>query len=563
MATPGKADARALERKKRRIQAWERDLRLWSGLVLLVFLAMHLANHALGVFGLGILEIAQDWRLALWRTWPGQILLYGAALVHVVLVLKRISNRRTLRMPRDEAVQIISGLVIPLLLVDHVAGTRLLGLVAGAGENYGQVLPRLYAGRPVLQTLLVVVAWTHGCVGFYHAYRWKPWFRGRRTALLLAAILLPALALAGFAAAGREAVALNAPQRVYDPALLATLHALVRQINMAFAAAIALTALVIGLRALRRRRSGFFTIRYTGHGAVKMSRGTSILEASRISHIPHPSRCGGRARCATCRVLVVSSDAPLPPPGKAERALLQRIDAPPQVRLACQVRPTANVTVQVLLPFLAAPEHSDPRDDEFKWSAEHDITVLFVNIRGFNLMAQRLHPQDLVLLLNRFSAEMTQAVEAYGGRVNTHLTDGVMAIFGLDGAKDAGSSKAIGAARCMLGAIRELDSELADVLAMPLRVGIGVHTGTAVLARFGDKERGQRIGALGEIVSIADRIEGATKALLADCLISDETLKRCGLRLATRGPLEISIPGRDAPLVVHALGEAQEKAAAA
>ena len=562
-ATDAKKDTLDEERRKRRVQAWERDLRLWSGLVLMVFLAMHLLNHSLGIFGIEAMERVQDWRLAVWRTWPGQIALYGSALIHMILTMKRMAARRTLRMPRDEALQIVLGLAIPLLLADHVAGTRIANAMFGADNSYAPVLQRLYTARPWLQTLLVLVAWGHGCVGVYHAYRWRKWFRGFRTPLLVLSILAPLLALAGFVAAAREAALRQVPARNLDPDAIAALHGVVRDIDLAFAGALAVVALLVAARAVRRRRSGFFTIRYTGHGALRMSRGTSVLEASRINGLPHPSRCGGRARCATCRVLVISSEGPLPAPGKAERALLTRIDAPAQVRLGCQLRPQSDISVQVLLPFLASLDHPETASDAFRWGAEHTITVLFVNMRGFNMLALRQHPQDLVLLLNRFTAEMTQAVEAQNGRVNTYLTDGLMAIFGLDGAKDAGSANAIATAQAMLKVIQQLDREMADVLHIPLRIGIGIHTGPAIVARFGDKQRGQMVGALGETVSIADRLERASKAMLTDCLISADALKASGLRLETSGQREIAMPGRDAPVVVFALKDVPPESAVA
>lgn len=558
MASQATEEGLAAERRKRRVQAWERDLRLWSGLALMAFLLTHLLNHAVGIFGLEAMQQGQDWSQVVWRSWPGQAALYGAALVHLALTLKRISGRRTLRMPRDEMLQIVLGLVIPLLAIEHVVNTRaMVAAFGGEHDTYLMTLPRIFAKRPWIQTALVIVAWTHGCVGFHHAFRWRRWYVDYRQAFLIAAILAPVLALAGFVVGSREAMLQLDPAGEPGEAAFAWLRFVSDRLHWAYLAALGLTLAVILARVWRRRRGGLFTIRYTGHGAVRMSRGGSILEASRINGIPHPSRCGGRARCATCRVLVVRSDAALPAPTKAERALLTRIDAPPQVRLGCQLRPGGDVSVQILLPFLANLEHHETEADAFRWGVEHVITVLFVNMRGFNLLAQKQYPQDLVLLLNRFTAEMTQAVEAHGGRVTTHLTDGMMAIFGLDGRKDAGSAAAIGAARDMLKATRALDSELADVLSIPLRVGIGIHTGPAVVARFGGKERGQMVGALGETVSIADRLESATKTLLADCLISADTLKACGGHVDTAGAREIHMPGRDAPLIAHALKEAE------
>ncbi len=555
MAAKGKLqdDEDAAPRQK---YVWERELRLWSGLVLMVFVTMHLANHALVIFGLPIAEAAQDWRLELWRSLPGTVLLYGAGLVHMLLALKRAANRRTIRMPWDEALQLALGLLIPLFLIGHIAGTRISSSMFDINESYTRILPRLWEFRALGQTLLVILTWSHGCLGLYHAWRWKPWFRRWRTAGLVLAALLPVLALAGFVVGAREAVALHLAPEIMPIGGSIVVSNASQALFAGFLAILAALVLFVVLRVLARHKHGLVTLKYVGHGAVRVPRGTVVLDASRVNKIPHPSRCGGRARCATCRVLIVASDSELPPPGKAEASLLERISAPANVRLACQLHAGCDMTVQVLLPFLARTAGPDTHEDAFRWGVSHEITVLFVNMRAFNLMAQRQFPQDLVILINRFTAEMTQAVEAHGGRVNTYLADGLMAVFGLDGKAGAGSKQAIACARDMLKTTKILDAELAGTLSIPIRIGIGIHTGPAVVARFGDPERGQMISALGETVSIADRLEHATKQLLADCLISQETLTASGLRLANSSPREIVMPNRDLPVTAFALLEA-------
>ncbi len=74
------------------------------------------------------------------RSWIGTILLYGAALVHVALALKRVVRRRTLRMPVPDAIQMTLGLLIPFLIVGHIIGTRLLHSYGGLDTTYVHVL---------------------------------------------------------------------------------------------------------------------------------------------------------------------------------------------------------------------------------------------------------------------------------------------------------------------------------------------------------------------------------------------------------------------------------------
>jgi hypothetical protein len=72
------------------LTAAERSARLWSGLVLMLFVTSHLLNHALGIFGVAVMSEVQEWRSGFWRSWPGSFLLIGAAGVHVALSLRRV-----------------------------------------------------------------------------------------------------------------------------------------------------------------------------------------------------------------------------------------------------------------------------------------------------------------------------------------------------------------------------------------------------------------------------------------------------------------------------------------
>ena len=102
-----------------------RRVRLVAGLVLLVYVTLHLLNHALGLVSLAAMEVGRAWFLALWRNPLGTAALYGAITVHGVLALWILYQRRTLRMPAWEAAQTVLGLALPWLLAGHVTGTRI------------------------------------------------------------------------------------------------------------------------------------------------------------------------------------------------------------------------------------------------------------------------------------------------------------------------------------------------------------------------------------------------------------------------------------------------------
>jgi len=181
---------------------------------------------------------------------------------------------------------------------------------------------------------------------------------------------------------------------------------------------------------------------------------------------------------------------------------------------------------------------------------------LFVDIRAFTSLSKKQLPHDTVLLINRFLGEIAQAVEAHGGRIGMFLSDGVMAIFGLGGQRGVGARNALAAGHAILRAARMLDDELGSALPLPFRVGIGIHCGSAVIARVGDDERGYVITALGETISIASRLEQATKELLADMLVSEAVVQAAGTKPPGSVLREVPMRGHDQPIRAYAYSEA-------
>ena len=188
-----------------------RKLRLWSGLVLFVFVATHLLNHALGVISLDAAEAGRLVSLAIWRNPVGTVLLYGALITHIVLVLLALYRARHLRLPRWEMVRLGLGLAMPFMLLPHIFGTRVLADATGFRDTYAYVVVGMWVEHPssaVVQALLLIIAWTHGCMGVRWWLQFKPWYPRYRTYLRAAALILPTVALAGFAGIRREAARL-------------------------------------------------------------------------------------------------------------------------------------------------------------------------------------------------------------------------------------------------------------------------------------------------------------------------------------------------------------------
>src|SRR5262247_4547621 len=202
------AEEMAVERLGR---AWIRPLRLGCGLVLYSYLVTHFTNHALGLISLEAMATGREWFLALWRNPLGTVLLYGALIVHWLLGLWLIYRRRTLRMPLWEATQIVLGLAVPPLLAAHVVGTRLAYTLYGTDDPYTRLLLAFWVVNPwagFRQSVLLLIAWIHGCIGLHFWLRLRPWYRRSFTVILSAWVLIPVLAWLGFAEAGHHVATL-------------------------------------------------------------------------------------------------------------------------------------------------------------------------------------------------------------------------------------------------------------------------------------------------------------------------------------------------------------------
>src|SRR5262249_52661280 len=133
-----------------------------------------------------------------------------------------------------------------------------------------------------------------------------------------------------------------------------------------------------------------------------------------------------------------------------------------------------------------------------------EITVLFVDIRGFTARCSGADPQRIGSLLNRFLTLALQSIEQKGGYVNKFLGDGVMALFGATQPRDDHADLALASARELLARLAELNAELAAQGEPPLVVGIGIHTGPALVGCFGATVQGlmrREFTAIGETVN--------------------------------------------------------------
>ncbi|WP_017996807.1 adenylate/guanylate cyclase domain-containing protein [Rhizobium leguminosarum] len=550
-----------------------RRARLGSGLVIFIFVLLHLSNHAIGLISVAAADKAAHLFLAIWRNPLGTAIFYSSVLIHIALVLRAIHMRRSLVMPNGEMAQIVLGLMIPLLLMDHVIGTRIAHEFYGYIDDYETVVGMLWIKNPangMRQALAVVAVWIHGCIGIHFWLRYRSWYPDFAPLLLAIAILVPVLSLLGFVEMGRtladpsyqQSMTVSAYKEGVNTRYASNpqVHREVAMIRAGLYGAFSASLLIVVIARARRKlkeRLDQVAVNYPGGEVIRVPRGFSVLEASRLGGLPHYAVCGGKGQCSTCRVQILGDYDSLPIPDKMEQTTLKRINAGPDVRLACQLRPNRDVAVAPLL--VPAIETALPANSqETSPGREREIAVLFVDIRHFTTMTETRLPFDVVFLLNRYFAIIGKAVEQSGGRLDKFIGDGAMALFGLNTAPEEACRQALNAAAAIVAEIEKLAAELADELALPLRIAIGIHTGPAVVGTMG-YGRVRSMTAIGDTVNVASRLETAAKEFEAAIVISEPVASLSGANLSGIESREISVRGRALPLKVYVIP--REKAA--
>ena len=523
---------------------FERRLRLVTGLAVAAYVTGHFLNHALGIVSLEAMEALRRVLSAWWRSPPGTLLLYGSLLTHFSLALVSLARRRTLRMPAWEACQLALGLaVIPLLTV-HIVGTRFAWQLLEREVTYPRIVGAIWSDPWLIakQVLLVAVVWLHLCFGIHFWLRLKRWYPRAQQYLFAAAVLMPALALAGFVSAGIDVM--RPPPQPISSAELALLLNARDALYWTFGLLLGATLL---LRLARKLRRGVYRIHHSSGQIVAAHAGSSILEAMRDAGVPHASVCGGRARCTTCRVRVAEGLGALAAPSELEAEALRRINAAPNVRLACQVRPAADIWITPLVAANADP--SAARRPGGVQGRERQVAAMFVDLRGSTQLGETRLPYDVVFILNQFFAEMSEALHATGGHYAQFTGDGLLALYGLETDIGPACRQALTGAADMHRRMRLLNGRLAHELAAPLQIGIGIHAGVAIVGTMGPPAA-PIVSAIGDTINSAARLESLSKQFGCTLVVSVDTLRFAGIAAPDAGVRRVEVRGKAVQLDV-------------
>jgi adenylate cyclase len=543
-----------------------RQIRLASGVVLFTYLVSHFLNHALGNISMEALASGVRMHTAFWQFLPVTIVFYGACFVHTGLGIWALYQRREFGWKAIEPLQLVLGLSIPMLIMAHIIGVRLGQTLFGHQKRYPQELFLFWVSshtRLWLMLAVLVIAWVHGCIGLYFWLRMKAFFKRAAPFLLAAAVLIPTLALLGVYQGGRSVVesddadwrANNLSQRqVGTPAQQEVLDRITGDMVIGYLGLLVLVLLAKGARTIHERRGGMVNLSYGNGRTVRVPKGLSVLEASLRNNVPHASVCGGRARCSTCRIRIIGDCSELPEPSQREAFVLGRVGTTdPSIRLACQLRPTTDLSFfQLFLPHTTSA--SSHASNPTRIGQERYLVSMFVDMRGSTKLAEKRLPFDTVFIVNRFLGAVSQAVIESGGRPNQFVGDGMLALFGLTTGRQDACRQALRAAAMIAANVDELNQFLSHDLREPIRFGIGIHGGEVIVGDIGYRDH-MVFTALGDAVNVAARLQDMTKSLACEAVISDEVRATAGLPADALPQQEVAIRGRNEPMIVRTVAE--------
>ena len=175
-------------------------------------------------------------------------------------------------------------------------------------------------------------------------------------------------------------------------------------------------------------------------------------------------------------------------------------------------------------------------------------TFLFTDVRGFTALSERLPPEEVTEIMNKVLTAQVECIQAHGGMVDKFIGDACMAIFNAPLDIDEHEQRAVACAQDMRTAIRMLNKQFD----YPVRIGIGVNTGEAVIGNMGSDTRFD-YSAIGDAVNVAARLESATKGAGEDILIGETTAEKVVEQTALVYVGKIKVKGKGEALTVYTI----------
>jgi adenylate cyclase len=181
---------------------------------------------------------------------------------------------------------------------------------------------------------------------------------------------------------------------------------------------------------------------------------------------------------------------------------------------------------------------------------ERELSILFTDIRGFTSISEKLSPQQIVSLLNRYFTPMTALVLGQSGTLDKFIGDALMAFWNAPLDVPEHPALAVETALTMQEKLAVLNGELRADFGVNIRIGAGVHTGPAYVGNMGSRDM-VNYTLIGDNVNLASRLEGLCPQYGADVVVSGETKAGCGENFVFQYLDTLRVKGKAQPVSVY------------
>src|SRR5215470_11671005 len=202
------------------------------------------------------------------------------------------------------------------------------------------------------------------------------------------------------------------------------------------------------------------------------------------------------------------------------------------------------VSEDVVAQLLDAPEGLE------LGGVKRKVTILMSDVRGFAALAERLEPQEVMSLLNRYLEAMVEVILAYRGTIIEILGDGLLVLFGAPLSRDDDAERAVACALTMQLRMADINAPHRQGGLPDIEMGIGVHTGEVVVGNIGSQQR-TKYGVVGSAMNLTGRIESYTTG--GQILISPTTYAETAAVLTVSQQMTVAPQGVAAPITLYAI----------
>ncbi|HEY9599097.1 MAG TPA: adenylate/guanylate cyclase domain-containing protein, partial [Cyanophyceae cyanobacterium] len=179
-----------------------------------------------------------------------------------------------------------------------------------------------------------------------------------------------------------------------------------------------------------------------------------------------------------------------------------------------------------------------------------DVSVLFSDIRGYTNLVESMEPEEVVSMLNEYFGLMAEPIFTHKGTLDKYIGDAIMAVFRSPAQLEDHGWRAVQTALEMRASLRDFNVHRLAQNKKPIRIGIGIHSGTAISGNIGHSRR-MEFTVIGDDVNLASRLEGTTKLYGCDIAISGCTYQSCSDRLWVRELDSVRVKGKTQPVSIY------------